>query len=122
MDNRGRAFDNIFVERLWRSVKYEDLYLKGYTTMGELVIGLTAYFAFYNEGWPHQSLANQTPDAVYQTTSGGATIILEKYGTSLPEKSDPLRSSDIFGITMIDVKTIETTEEKRGRADRLQVN
>jgi putative transposase len=61
MDGRGRAFDNIFVERLWRSVKYEDIYLKGYPTMGELVIGLTAYFAFYNEERPHQSLGNQTP-------------------------------------------------------------
>ena len=69
MDGRGRAFENIFDERLWRSVKYEDIYLKGYATMGELVIGLTAYFAFFNEGRPHQSLANQTPDAVYQTAS-----------------------------------------------------
>ena len=45
---RGRALDNIFVERLWRSVKHEDVYLKGYATMGELMIGLTEYFAFYN--------------------------------------------------------------------------
>ena len=44
MDGRGRAFDNIFVERLWRSVKYEDVYLKGYATVGELMIGLTEYF------------------------------------------------------------------------------
>ena len=45
MDGRGRAFDNIFVERLWRSVKHEEMYLKGYATMGELLIGLTKYFA-----------------------------------------------------------------------------
>jgi putative transposase len=48
MDGRGRAFDNIFVERLWRSVKHEDVYLKGYASMGELLVGLAQYFAFYN--------------------------------------------------------------------------
>jgi putative transposase len=48
MDGRGRALDNIFVERLWRSVKYEDVYLKGYASMSELLLGLTEYFAFYN--------------------------------------------------------------------------
>ena len=48
MDGRGRAFDNIFVERLWRSVKYEDVYLHGYATMGELLVGLTKYFDLYD--------------------------------------------------------------------------
>lgn len=48
MDGRGRAFDNIFVERLWRSVKHEDVYLKGYASMGELLVGLAEYFVFYN--------------------------------------------------------------------------
>jgi len=62
MDGRGRAFDNIFVERRGRSVKYEDIYLKGYATIRELEIGLTAYFAFYNHERPHQSLGNRTPD------------------------------------------------------------
>ena len=61
MDGRGRAFDNIFVERLWRSVKHEDVYLKGYATMGELVLGLTEYFVFYNGERPHQSLGQKTP-------------------------------------------------------------
>ena len=115
MDGRGRALDNIFVERLWRSVKYEDIYLKGYATMGELVIGLTAYFAFYNEERSHQSLTNQTPDAVYQTASGGGAMILEKYGDSLPETSDPLRSSDVSGSTVKDVKANPTTELKTGQ-------
>ena len=112
MDGRGRAFDNIFVERLWRSVKYEDIYLKGYATMGELVIGLTAYFAFYNEERPHQSLTNQTPDKVYQTASGGGAIILEKYGDSLPETSDPLRSSGVSGSTIRNNKATATTKVK----------
>ena len=48
MDGRGRALDNIFVERLWRTVKYEDVYIKGYGRVLELMIGLTAYFEFYN--------------------------------------------------------------------------
>jgi putative transposase len=48
MDGRGRALDNIFVERLWRNVKHEDVYLKGYATMGELTMGLAQYFAYYN--------------------------------------------------------------------------
>jgi putative transposase len=56
MDGRGRAFDNIFVERLWRSVKYEDVYLKGYSSMGELIDGMTKYFVFYTGERPHQSL------------------------------------------------------------------
>jgi len=61
MDGRGRAFDNIFAERLWRSVKHEDGYLKGYASMGELLVGLTDYFAFHNGERSHQSLGQQTP-------------------------------------------------------------
>jgi len=79
MDGRGRAFDNIFVERLWRSVKYEDVYLKGYATVGELMIGLTEYFDFYNARRPHQSLENEMPDVVYRTAIGGGAMILDKY-------------------------------------------
>ena len=55
MDGRGRAFDNIFVECLWRSVKHEDVYLNGYAAMGELLMGLTKYFVFYNGERPHQA-------------------------------------------------------------------
>ena len=53
MDGRGRALDNIFVERLWRSIKHEDVYLKGYATMSELLIGLTEYFVYYNTERPN---------------------------------------------------------------------
>jgi putative transposase len=66
MDGRGRALDNVFVERLWRSVKYEDIYIRGYETVPELVRGLTRYFAFYNDERLHQSLDYQTPAAVYR--------------------------------------------------------
>jgi putative transposase len=65
MDGRGRALDNVFVERLWRSVKYEEVYLKDYSTPREAIQGLEAYFAFYNGQRLHQSLNYQTPAAVY---------------------------------------------------------
>ena len=65
-DGRGRALDNVFVERLWRSVKYEDIYLKDYEQMPELETGLTAYFRFYDEDRPHQSLDYRTPGEVYR--------------------------------------------------------
>jgi putative transposase len=79
MDGRGRALDNIFVERLWRSVKHEDVYLKGYVSMPELHLGLTEYFAFYNTERPHQSLDYSTPIEVYQTASGGGARIVDKF-------------------------------------------
>jgi putative transposase len=68
MDGRGRALDNVFVERLWRSVKYEDIYIRGYDTVPGLHRGLARYFAFYNEERPHQSLDYRTPAAVYRGT------------------------------------------------------
>ena len=79
MDGRGRALDNIFVERLWRSVKYEEVYLKGYRNAMELMLGLTEYFVFYNDERPHQSLGNRTPAAVYATANGGGARIVDKF-------------------------------------------
>ena len=79
MDGRGRALDNIFVERLWRSVKYEDVHLKGYSSVMELMLGLTEYFVFYNDERPHQSLGNRTPATVYATASGGGARIVDKF-------------------------------------------
>jgi putative transposase len=66
MDGRGRALDNVFVERLWRSVKYEDVYLKEYPTWESLTAGLRSYFTFYCHERPHQSLGNRTPAEVHQ--------------------------------------------------------
>jgi putative transposase len=65
-DGRGRALDNVFVERLWRSVKYEDIYIKDYERTSDLESGLTAYFRFYDEDRPHQSLDYRTPGEVYR--------------------------------------------------------
>jgi len=65
MDGRGRALDNIFIERLWRTVKYEDIYLKAYPSAPELHLGLLDYFHFYNHERPHQSLNYLTPTEVH---------------------------------------------------------
>jgi putative transposase len=65
MDGRGRAFDNIFVERLWRSVKYEEVYLKDYRTVAEAREGLQLYFPFYNQQRIHQALDYRTPHSVH---------------------------------------------------------
>ena len=65
MDGKGRWMDNVFVERLWRSVKYEDIYLKAYETPAALRAGLDRYFRFYNSQRGHAALDRQTPDEVY---------------------------------------------------------
>lgn len=65
MDGRGRCLDNIFTERLWRSVKYENIFLKSYRTRHDATSGLTDYFQFYNTKRPHQSLDNRTPAFMY---------------------------------------------------------
>ena len=67
MDGRGAWRDNVFVERLWRSVKYEEIYLKAYDTVAEARESLASYFGFYNSRRPHSSLDRQTPDQAYFT-------------------------------------------------------
>jgi putative transposase len=71
MDGRGRALDNVFVERLWRTVKYEEVYLKDYTTPREATQQLGRFFVRYNEQRQHQALGYQTPAGVYYSRSGG---------------------------------------------------
>jgi putative transposase len=66
MDGKGRCIDNVFVERLWRSLKYEEVYLHVYDSVLEARAGIARYFAFYNESRPHQALGYQTPDAFYR--------------------------------------------------------
>ena len=70
MDGRGRVFDNIFVERLWRSVKYEEVYLHSYQTVSEARHGLARYFLFYNTERLHESLEYQTPYEIYVKEQG----------------------------------------------------
>lgn len=88
MDGRGRALDNIFVERLWRTVKYEEIYLKKHDNLQDLLMGLTSYFLFYNEERQHQSLDYQTPSQVYQKAKGGGAKIVDKFN-SAKETSTP---------------------------------
>lgn len=68
MDGRGRALDNVFIERLWRSVKYENIYLNDYQSVSDLTDGLHDYFVFYNTERPHSALDGQTPAVVHQNS------------------------------------------------------
>ena len=78
MDGRGRWIDNVFIERLWRSLNYEDIYLKGYADGHEAKAGIAAWIAFYNIGRPHQALGDRTPMAVWREgttgTLGGTAV------------------------------------------------
>lgn len=69
MDGKGRAMDNIMVERLWRTLKYEEIYIKDYETVEQLVDGLRDYFHFYNTERPHQGLGGSSPAEVYGSSS-----------------------------------------------------
>jgi len=71
MDGRGRWMDNVFIERLWRSLKHEDIYLKGYADGREARAGIGAWIAFYNSQRPHQALANRTPMAIWRVGTTG---------------------------------------------------
>lgn len=77
MDGRGRWMDNVFIERLWRSLKHEDIYLRGYADGREAHAGIGSWIAFYNGARPHQALDNRTPMAVWRagaTAAGAATV------------------------------------------------
>jgi len=74
MDGKGRALDNIMVERLWRSVKYEEIYLKDYQSVSELIEALKVYFDFYNHERPHQSHGGATPAQVYHAGAQPAVV------------------------------------------------
>ena len=75
MDGRGRWMDNVFIERLRRSLKYEDVYLKGYADGREAARGIAAWIAFYNDRRPHQALANRMPMAVWREAIVGARAV-----------------------------------------------
>ena len=75
MDGRGRWMDNVFIERLWRSLKYEDVYLKGYADGREAARGIAEWIVFYNERRPHQALADRTPMAIWREAVDGAKAV-----------------------------------------------
>jgi putative transposase len=80
MDGKGRYLDNIFVERLWRSIKYEEVYLKAYQTVAEARAGINAYLEFYNRRRPHQSLGYRTPAQVYQKGQAEKRVAAQEPG------------------------------------------
>ena len=125
MDGRGRVFDNIFVERLWRNVKYENVYLKGYATMGELMVGLAEYFAFYNGERPHQSLGHETPDVVYRMAIGGGAMIVDKFPRAT--EGNPVERSETAAPTAAarsnataKTKVSEKTGQRRPAANEVE--
>ena len=105
MDGRGRALDNIFIERLWRSVKYEDVYIRAYHSVAELRSGLERYFQRYNYRRPHQSLQYATPAEVYF----GTPNIIDTVGQGVEKKVISPRS--------INQPTHKKREEKRELID-----
>ena len=98
MDGRGRVFDNIFVERLWRTVKYEEVYLKDYAGVPEARVSLGEYFAFYNEERLHQALDYRTPAEVYFGRTG---VRADRRGRERPMAVTPvaLRAPSVTAIT-----------------------
>jgi putative transposase len=87
MDGRGRALDNVFVERLWRSVKYEDIYLRDYQSMPDLYRGLIRYFHHYNHTRPHQSLDHKTPAEIHNSCAVVAPLRPRPFGPPLRGRS-----------------------------------
>ncbi len=100
MDGRGRALDNIFVERLWRTVKYEEVYLKQHSNLQDVLMGLTQYFQFYNQERWHQSLDYKTPDEVYKTAIGGGAKIVDKFNDT-GEASDPVQQNRDSAVQLV---------------------
>ena len=90
MDGVGRAFDNIMIERLWRTVKYEDVYLRDYQTPAEARIGLARYFAYYNHMRRHRSLGRRTPGSVY----GLAVSAADKKLLARPSRTSIIKTGD----------------------------
>jgi putative transposase len=87
MDGRGRFLDNIFIERLWRSLKYEDVYIKAYATVPEARGGISAWLTFYNDERPHQALNYLTPRAVFEAAACGYvdnTLVALRSTSALP--------------------------------------
>lgn len=89
MDGKGRALDNIFVERLWRSVKYEEVYLHDYATPREARRGLARYFEFYNHERPHQALDYRTPEEVYFAKEVFAPKTVSSRRATVPVDNSP---------------------------------
>lgn len=106
MDGRGRALDNIFVERLWRTVKYEDIYLRDYSTLADLTLGLAQYFAYYNSERPHQALDYKTPHHVYSDAQGGGASIPDYFVDKRENKISSLKKTGQRCSAAIQLQTV----------------
>ena len=93
MDGKGRYSDNIFIERLWRTVKYEEVYLKAYSGGREAKAGIDAYFRFYNTQRPHQALGYRTPAEVFHGDSAPSD------DQSIERRRSPVKASVNLGKT-----------------------
>ena len=100
MDGKGRYTDNIFVERLWRSIKYEEVYLKAYQNGSEARAGVGAYLEFYNQERPHQALGYRTPEEVFQ--EGLQNRCLQEQTGALPSGVDafPRVAADSLNLAL----------------------
>ena len=100
MDGKGRAMDNLLIERLWRSVKYEDIYKRDYADGKELYAGLTRYFHFYNTQRYHQSLGNRTPEQVY-LCKGKNILVAPPYPPRGREEEEEKKEKEVEGTLSI---------------------
>lgn len=87
MDGKGRCFDNIYIERFWRTLKYEEIYLKSYTSVSELKLAVSEYINYYNNERPHQSLGYQTPYDVFMGSDDLYKFLSNDYASKEKEKS-----------------------------------
>lgn len=111
MDGRGRALDNVFIERLWRSVKYEEVYLKDYSTAWEAEGSLASYFRFYCQERIHQSLDYRTPAEVYQTGVWSSGV---ERGKSTRNRAQKIAASITTQSVNKLLRPCETWEGSRG--------
>jgi putative transposase len=102
MDGRGRWMDNVFIERLWRSLKHEDIYLKGYADGREAKTGIGSWITFYNSRRPHQALGNRTPMAVWRDGTTGAlgdrAVDIMDNASALPTCPQPQQQQQAFAM------------------------
>jgi len=100
MDGKGRYQDNIFVERLWRSIKYEEVYLKAYQTVAEARAGINAYLEFYDQQRPHQALDYRTPAEVYLDEQEGRVVAAQEAGLPSTVVIPSARAGDSLNLAL----------------------